>query len=57
MKVKETQLEYREKYELTPEEIEAINDGIEDMKAGRVKPFDEAMKEIRESLGLDKLKR
>ena len=57
MKVKETQLEYREKYELSPEEIEAIKVGIADMEAGRVIPHKEAMQQIRESLGLDKLKR
>ncbi|MBP3383933.1 MAG: hypothetical protein J6M22_00540 [Firmicutes bacterium] len=52
MKVKETQLEYRKKYELSPEEIKAINVGIEDMKAGRGRPIEDFLKEMKASLGI-----
>ena len=52
MKIKETQLEYNEKYELSPEEIEAINIGLEDMKAGRGRPIEDFLKEMKGSLGI-----
>ncbi len=31
---------------LTPEEIEAMEEGIADLKAGRTRPLDEIMKEL-----------
>lgn len=55
MEVKEVKFEYDGEYKLSQEEIEAIKVGIADMEAGRVIPHKEAMKQIRESLGLDKL--
>ena len=55
MKVKEANLEYKKKYELSREEIEAIKVGIADMEAGRVMSHEDAMRQIRESLGIDKI--
>lgn len=34
------------------EDVRAIQEGIEDVKAGRVRPFAEVDREIRESLGM-----
>ena len=57
MKVKEANLEYRpiEWCDLPQELRDALDVGIKAMDEGRVVPHEEAMKQIRESLGLDKL--
>ncbi len=34
------------------DDLRAIREGIEDMKAGRVRPFEDVDREIRESLGM-----
>ncbi len=41
---------------LTPEEIEAMEEGIADLKAGRSRPLDEIMRELGDDTGIKKQK-
>lgn len=51
MKIKETELKYEHAIKLPKSLVDAIDVGLDDVKAGRVIPHKEAMKQIREELG------
>lgn len=55
MKIKETKFKYDYFPELPQSLLDAIDIGVSDLEAGRVIPHREAMRQIREELGLGDL--